>query len=56
MLCAGANTIGTVTPGICEATRGSGLYCNELFVGIASNGFSCGLVTNAGIYTQVNIF
>lgn len=52
MVCAGSLAINT--GGICESTRGGGLYCNNLLVGITSFGFGCGIVANQpGVYTQV---
>lgn len=52
MVCAGSML--TNQGGICESTRGGGLYCNNHLVGIASFGFGCGTVINQpGVYTQV---
>lgn len=52
MICAGHVT--AVEGGICESTRGGGLYCNNILVGVASFGFGCGTVANQpGVYTQV---
>lgn len=52
MICAGSpiNSEG----GMCASTRGGGLYCNGLFVGVASFGFGCGAQPSTpGVYTQV---
>lgn len=51
MICAGNVAINT--GGLCESTRGGGLYCNNVLVGIASFGFGCGTIANQpGVYTQ----
>lgn len=50
MLCAG-NVAANI--GVCPATQGGGLYCNNQFVGILTGGFGCGSANSPGIYTQV---
>lgn len=55
MMCAGSaiNSEGAM----CSSTRGGGLYCNNLFVGVASFGFGCGVQPyTPGVYTQVFFF
>lgn len=41
-------------PGICESTRGGGIYCFGNFTGIATSGDGCGVANSPGIYTQVS--
>lgn len=42
------------TSGICDSTRGGGLYCFGNFTGIASSGTLCGQINQPGVYTQVS--
>lgn len=50
MLCAGITGAGQ---GICNSTRGGGIYCDGIFAGIASSGLGCGIADSPGLYTQV---
>lgn len=50
MICAGSALPGQ---GICDRTRGGGLYCNGILTGVASDGLGCGIINSPGVYAQV---
>lgn len=39
-----------------KGNKGGGLFCNDEFTGILSNGIGCGAANQPGVYTQVRFF
>ncbi|XP_050098117.1 trypsin-like [Anopheles aquasalis] len=44
------------TNGVCQPSRGGGMYCNDLLTGVVSFGFGCGTNTTMTVHTQVRYY